>query len=34
VALKLKDYGIANARPIAGGLDEWLRRGLPVEKIA
>jgi hypothetical protein len=27
----LARLGVAGARPLAGGFDEWLRRGLPLD---
>jgi rhodanese-related sulfurtransferase len=34
VALLLKKRGITQVRPLLGGLDAWIERGYPVEKIA
>jgi rhodanese-related sulfurtransferase len=34
VALQLKKRGITRVRPLLGGLDAWVERGYPVEKIA
>jgi rhodanese-related sulfurtransferase len=33
VALQLKKQGITRVRPLEGGLDVWVERGYPVEKI-
>jgi rhodanese-related sulfurtransferase len=33
VALQLRKIGITRVRPLEGGLDAWLERGYPVEKI-
>jgi rhodanese-related sulfurtransferase len=33
VALQLKKRGITRVRPLLGGLDAWVERGYPVEKI-
>ncbi|HKU26634.1 MAG TPA: hypothetical protein VJQ54_14250 [Candidatus Sulfotelmatobacter sp.] len=34
MALQLKKQGITRVRPLLGGLDAWVERGYPVEKIA
>jgi 3-mercaptopyruvate sulfurtransferase SseA len=34
VALQLKKRGITRVRPLQGGLDGWIAREFPVEKIA
>jgi len=33
VALQLKKRGITRVRPLQGGLDGWIAREFPVEKI-
>jgi rhodanese-related sulfurtransferase len=33
MALRLRDFGIARIRPLAGGSTEWRRRGLPVHAL-
>jgi len=33
VALQLKKRGITRVRPLQGGLDAWVAREFPVEKI-
>jgi rhodanese-related sulfurtransferase len=32
VALEMKKLGFTRVRPLAGGLDEWLKMGFPVEE--
>jgi rhodanese-related sulfurtransferase len=34
VALQLKKRGITRVRPLQGGLDGWIAREFPVEKVA
>jgi rhodanese-related sulfurtransferase len=34
VALLLKRRGVTRIRPLAGGLDGWRQRGLPLEPLA
>ncbi len=33
MALQLKRAGVAKVRPLGGGLEEWLRLGLPMEDV-
>ena len=33
MALLLRRRGITRVRPLAGGLDEWLRLGLPLSEV-
>jgi hypothetical protein len=34
VALLLKRRGVTRIRPLAGGLDGWRERGLPLEALS
>jgi rhodanese-related sulfurtransferase len=34
VALLLKRRGVTRIRPLAGGLEGWRERGLPVERLS
>jgi rhodanese-related sulfurtransferase len=34
VALLLKRRGVTRIRPLAGGLDGWRERGLPLEPLS
>ena len=33
MALALRKRGVTRVRPLAGGLQEWLDRGFPVEPV-
>jgi rhodanese-related sulfurtransferase len=33
VALQLKQAGLTNVRPLAGGFDAWFELGLPTEAV-
>ncbi len=33
MALLLRRHGVHDVYPLAGGMDEWLRLGLPVEPL-